>query len=298
MTDDFSLTLAFAGICTHFKGVVAGVPHRVVLPDCTRIGVGQVTIASDADPQPLLHYFAPHFPWIRLETAQRDLSVEGLLSDGYFLVPLRLQVVNPAPEANVMVYENTTPSLTDFAPDYNFASEVVLAGRASGYVDVFGGKVTTRLPTPNGASQVLITMKTIGPPELLLTPMGPMPPDRSLASQRLVLWKENDPKHVELTVANLENAVERPAEDAAFDYLLHFLTARGGIPPMIIARTPGMPDPPAPVPAATTETLGKALIKFGGLLLPTHTRADSPGGATKKNPRFDLTPSCSDSQYP
>lgn len=302
-SDPYTLNILFAGICTHFKGVVAGVPHRVVLPDATRISTGFISVVDDTPP--MLYYLTPHFPTLAVDS-QVDLSVPGQAADlplidrGNVRLGVRLQVINSLDcELKYTDFHNT-PKLTRFMPDYNFSDDVVLNGRASCYLDVFGGHVTTLKPppdNPNGPHRVRIQMQTDGPPELLVTPLLPLvtEPDSPppFKAQRLPLAASGPNKEITLFIKNLEVFAEISAEqgEGSFDYLLHYLTARGGVPLSIKHRTPGMPPKSEPLPSTTPEKIGVALNKLAGLL-------GAGPAAPAQLPQHFLTPSCSDSQYP
>jgi hypothetical protein len=274
------LEIQFAGICTHFRyGVAAGIPHRVVLPDASRRISGMLTVeqAPVLLRTPAPYYLLPHFAQLQVNGVNAD--VHQWVKDGDVLAGIRLQVVNaidtemsyiPAPG------NQSTPALTDYLPGYTFSSEVVLNGRAFLYFDFFGGTVTAKLGT-GGAMQTVVTLTTEGRPELLVTPLARE--DRPGRSYRWLLGEEGD-SEVSLNVNNLEvrkSNVNDP--DGAFDFLLHYLTASDGIPQLIRKLTPGLP------------------ADFRNLALPA-IPPDTPGSRRILTPHFEVTPSCSDSQYP
>jgi hypothetical protein len=205
------------------------------------------------------------------------------------LARIRLQIVN-AVEDELTYDTDVTPKLTDFLPGYTFSSEVVLGGRAACYFDFYGGHVSSET-VPSGATQTVVTVTTKGRPELLVTPLAAA--DRPGSAQRLCLGDEGA-SDVSMTVRNLELANERKAPDqqgGAFDFLLHYLTARGGIPQSIGRRTPGMQPE---LTSATSEDLAATLRDLAAVLepgAPNHTRRTL-------RPVGEVTPSCSDSQYP
>ena len=74
----------------------------------------------------------------------------------------------------------------------------------------------------------------------------------------------------------------------AFDFLLHYLTAKGGIPQSIQKLTPGMG--PQNLVSTTNEGLARALEGLGAILRrETRRMLTHPDG---------VTPSCSDAAYP
>jgi hypothetical protein len=289
----YSLIVNTHGICTHFgRGVVSGVPHRVVLPDSTNIMFGLITVEQESvlNPSPVPYYLVPHFP--RLEAGEVELNIPGLLADGDIRSGIRVEVANCV-DRELVYYTDGMPRLTDFNPEYTFASDVVLNGRAACYLDVYGGTVTWVPPNEEQrAGYVSIEMTTDGPPELLVTTLAPWT-GTSNRSHRLSLAREGgEPREITLVVNNVELWQERPAEElsGAFDFLLHYLTARGGIPQSIKCATPGMPPDPQPVAA---ERLAAALRDMADLLVP----ATGPGKRTLAL-AYDLTASCAPSHYP
>lgn len=300
-----SLRLKFSGICTHFRfGVVAGVPHRVVLPDATRVQTGLVAV-QDPDgsiPPPVLYYLTPHFPSIEVESSDVDLTVPGFIDkQGHILSGVRLQVPNAVD--GPMHYDDADfPGLTAFVEHYNYSSDVVLDGRAACYFDLFSGTLKTHPPIfPNAPRRVEITVKTDGPPELLISPLsflgGPG------QSRRIVLGTDDSPD-VTLRVRNVEEIIEGlwVAEDHGdFDFLLHYLTARGGIPEVISNKTPGMPS--GKLKSVTKERLAEMLSQLSILLtdLGPPLAQSSFGFASVRVPSAaddDLNASCADSHYP
>ena len=298
------LTIRFAGLCTHFHhGLVRGVPHRVVLPDATNFTTGFLTAPKtvpkpNLNQDPVLYYLLPHFAQLEVDDGER-INVPPLVdnvpavSNGDIQAGIRIQVVNAVNE-EMKYKKHVAPKLTDYVSDYSFSSDVVLHGRAACYFDLYGGEVTTVTTQTKfgGATQTLVTLKTQGPPELLVTPIAPSGPKPR--SFRLHLGSSNQ-SEVQLTVKNLEFLSAEHAVDhqgGAFDFLLHYLTARGGIPQSISKLTPGLL--PKHLVSATKKDLANTLEKLAAAL--------------KHNVSNDLqrrlitpdavTPSCSDSQYP
>jgi hypothetical protein len=300
-----SLTLKFSGICTHFRfGVVAGVPHRVVLPDATRLQTGLVALQNEdgSIPPPVLYYLTPHFPSLKVTKSDVDLTIPGFIDKhGHILSGVRLQVPNAVD--GPMNYENDDfPGLNDFVEHYNFSSDVVLTGRAACYFDLFSGTLKTLPPIiPSGPRRVVITVTTDGPPELLVSPLislgGPG------QSRRIPLGTDDSPD-VTLRVRNVEEVIEGifAAEDHGdFDFLLHYLTARGGIPELIKKKTPGMP--PGELKSVTKERMAQMLNQLSILVndLGAPPVQSSFGFAGFRGRSFtddDLNASCADSHYP
>ncbi|HEY0156475.1 MAG TPA: hypothetical protein VGF28_04205 [Thermoanaerobaculia bacterium] len=294
------LTINFAGICTHFRhGVAAGVPHRVVLPDATNFVTGLLNVekAPAPDQGQVLYYLMPHYAQLELlggpEIHVPSLTGTGgpAVRNGDILAPIRLQVVNAVDQKLEYAGEELTRSLTEFVPDYTFSTDVVLNGRAACYFDVYGGRVSS-YTVSGGASQTRVEMRTDGIPELLVTPLassgGPV------RSHRLQLLSDTRIDEVTLWVKNLElaDAGQLDEQKGAFDYLFHYLTARGGIPQTIRKVTPGMqPDNlVCATPVEIAGTLAGMAAALGAAALG--------GGKRALVPAFETTPACGDSRYP
>jgi hypothetical protein len=290
------LTINFAGICTHFRqGVAAGVPHRVVLPDATNFVTGYLTVPDAPAPaqRQVLYYLIPHYAQLELDGGP-EIQVPSLtdsggpaVTDGDILAPIRLQVVNAVDQKLEYVGEDFTRSLTEFVPDYTFASDVVLNGRAACYFDLYAGRVSSYI-VKDGASQTRVEMTTDGVPELLVTPLASS--SGPVQSYRLPLSSDPPPHEVTLTVKNLELAHAEPHVDqqgGAFDYLFHYLTARGGIPQTIQQLTPGMQ--PENLVSVTQEELAGTFTSIAAALGP---------GKRVLVPARGVTPACADSNYP
>jgi hypothetical protein len=313
-----TLTLQFRGICTHFRyGVVAGVPHRVVLPDATRFATGFLNVHDQNPHDAVLYYLTPHFASLEVRSrdglpAGVDLTVppgagdaDSLIHQGSIMEAVRLQVLNAT--NTEMSYDGNVPSLTDFHPDYNISNDVVLGGRAACYFDLFGGKFAVTLSLPPSPPLVSIRIETSGAPVLLVTPLTPAPHltrGATVKSYPLPLTNPGDAEDADVTlfVRNLETASEYHSgaeqKGGEYDYLLHYLTAQGGIPRVIKTRVPGLTD----VASATPEQIGKALKTLGGLLpsTPAIARRSAATSAVRRPPTVEqfVTASCSDSQYP
>jgi hypothetical protein len=286
------LTIRFAGICTHFRyGTAAGVSHRVVLPDASRFSSDLVTIAESPVPEPILYYLMPHFPQLEVEKGQVPLNVPPFeqngsmaVKDGDVVIGIRLQVMN-AIDREMSYADEETPRLASFVHRYTFSTDVVLLGRAACYFDLYGGTVYSRV-VPGGARQTYVDVTTDGPPELLVTPLASS--TSPITAARLLLGDEPE---ITLIVKNLEVADRERKLDhqgGAFDFLLHYLTATGGIPRTFKSMTPGMQ--PHNLVSATREDLARALAGMSDILrYPPPRKLIHPD---------DLTPSCADSQYP
>ena len=284
------LTIETHGICTHFThGVVSGVPHRIVLANATHIQTQTISVANAA---PVLYYLVPHFPQLEVPGGP-DLTTGGMLRHGDVVMGARLQVINGI-DRRIEYGDDKAPGLEEFDPDYTVSDDVVLQGRAACYFDIYGGVVTYHpSQRPDGPGYISITMQTDGPPELLVTPLDQWRGE-SQDAHRVSLGESTDPASpVILKVRNVELARELAADESlgSFDFLLHYLTARGGITASIVKKTPGMLDDPKSVKA---ERMAKALRELANNL------ADANTGDTKRDLMGEqfLTASCAPTQYP
>jgi len=284
MATPIKLTLRFAGICSHFRNFVPGVPHRVVLPDTTAVRFGLMRFPNEQAVR--AYYLVPHFPTLLSDPAT-GLGIPDVIGDdGTILAGLRLEVLN-AIEQDV-VYDGSyrdVARLQDFVQTYAVSEEVVMGERALVYVDVNAGRVRSVPDTSAKGDEIIhveIDITTDGDPQLRVTPFVS---GRSVAEAVTKTLTSKDGACV-LNVRNME--VNRAAEDPPYDFLLHYLTARGGIPRVLDAPTPGMG---IPVPASK-ERIHEMLLDLAGIV--------ATGGASTvpKIMEHDLTPSCSDSRYP
>jgi hypothetical protein len=308
----YTLNIRFRGICTHFRNVVPGVPHRVVLPRTETIRFGIVHCSPLGTPPN--YYLTPHFSL--LSTLGGPISnIDGILqsaadtgnplinmNNSYLIGAARIQVANPVNDVGQPVYSSsytTTKSLREFVPNYEYSEEVVQGGRATCYFDIFNGEIGSGL-TIGGASSVSITMFTDGPPQLVVMPIQPLtagtsPHFLTLAPDTLGVAT------VTLTVGNMElNSAE--TDDRQFDYLLHYLTAEGGIPRVLAKWTPGMTNPQS----HTAEQFANGINGFANIInppisgdkgQPTLFLAALLKAIAKINTE-DAGPACSDSRYP
>jgi hypothetical protein len=268
-------TIRFAGICTHFRDVVPGVPHRVVLADATAFRFGRVQLEWSGETKAF--YLIPHFPFLRTPKNVDQLVVPEVMTGGYLYGGSRMQIANAVGEGLTYETFDETPSILGFVPEYAYSEDVVVGGRAACYFDLFKGKVQTETLV-NGVTRVLIVVETDGPPVLEVTPFAP-------GARPTLLTLDAE----ELLVANLE--VDRADDDPHFDYLLHYLTARTGIPTLLSQPTPGMGLTP---PSHTQETVSRAMA---GLARVIASGRPSPEELAGIRPN-DVTPSCADSRYP
>jgi len=279
------VNVIFHGICTHFIGVVPGVPHRVVLPDSSALQLGIVIVDGSEG----TFFLMPHFPILRLESTavQNSLNVPGAIERGNIIDGVRLQIANPAHVGNQ--YDPTfaiVPHLTEFVDHYVYSDEVVTGGRAGVYFDLFSAVLTSAATEPSGAIDVVATIETLGAPELLVTTFADGQPNRFPLT--------NDPDGVvDLWVANQGMDCDTPMN--SFDFLLHYLTARTGIPRRLRQPTPGMATP---VGVVSHEVFNAGADTLKTLDYPN--RFDAPCFSLEKiqNPIYITSIACANSQYP
>lgn len=287
----FSLKVVFSGVSTHFRGgVVPGVPHRVVLPDASRFMVDSISIDGYRDP--FLYYLNPHFAQLEVASTPKvsavPLDIRGLMKKGAILSGIRVQIGNAIPER--IFSGDSIEALTTFDPGYEFSADVVLGGRAVCYFDFYSGNGTWIPPDKKRpAGRYCITVETEGPPWLLVTPLQQTPDVAAIT--KLVLGNE---RHVTLHVRNTESVNEakynQPKGD--FDFLLHYLTSRGGIPKRLVKKTPGLDKPRS----ATAKDIAAALEGLGTLLVE-HAAGYRIKSDVKLQLGDGMTPACSPAQY-
>ena len=238
----YQLSIKFAGVCTHFRfGVVAGVPHRVVLPDAAMVMTGRADHRESGGSPSRSAVLLPAAA-LSPDRRRRDgfdpekLYVPALVNDGGpamkngdILSGIRLQVIN-AVETGMIYETDHTPRLTDYDPQYTLSGDVAHQGRAACYFDFNVGTVRSH-QAQYGAMQTIVTVTTEAAPQILVTPLASS--NAPTRSYFLPLPSHSD--NIVMTVSNLELAQEEPTSSdvGAFDFLLNYLTAHGGIPQVI-----------------------------------------------------------------
>ena len=237
------LNIMFSGICVSLhSGVVPGVAMRTVLPNALSVRYGMVEIPGDADlPRKVEYYLMPHMATAKVSPLGGFL---GNLTGQYF------RVLNAKDQPFCRAPGGF--SLNEFQPNVQLDYDVVFAGNALAYFDVFGGRVWTDQETDQHPATTHVVIKTHGTPRIGVWPLpNSMQP-----------W-EGDPviETDTLYISNLD--MESVSEDFQFDFLLNFLVARGGIPWRLSKRTPGMTGDPEEL---TTQRLGERLKALGTLI--------------------------------
>jgi hypothetical protein len=218
------LNVHFRGICTHFRGIVPGVPHRTVLPDAASMRTGSITVGKG----PVKDYtLPPHYPFISTVSRQ-TIDVPGLIKRGKIIGGVRLQIVNAVEK--VLEYDDEfkrIPALADYVTDYVPSTEVVHGGRARCYFDIFSGHVSSE--KKRHERHATIRIRTDGTPLLQVTPL---------------LESSESPAHVWRIELQSEKLVFMNGTKACggkysiYDFLLNYLTAQRGIPHTVTSGFP------------------------------------------------------------
>jgi hypothetical protein len=278
------LTINFHGICVHFKNVLPGIPHRVVLPDAMAVRFGTVSVATQPDDAPpAAYYLLPHYAFLRPEPTSEIAGDHTRVLDG-----VHLQILNPSkhqPTADPV--DPLQPfSLRQYAPStLTYSDEVVMGGRAAAYFDLYGGAVETKA-MPAGARYTSVTIETDGPPQLRSTTF----PGSHGGVQSEVLTIDAPV----LTIANMD--FDAPDEDDNVDFLLNYLVARDGIPRFLERPVPGMGNDPQSVTAQQIARKLEGLAeRIGGSVADGRWVTKDQIIAAEL---YVLTASCSNSQWP
>jgi hypothetical protein len=308
-----TLSIEFQGICAHFRGVVPGVPHRVVLPDASALRLGLVDVQGM--PAPIPYALMPHIAGIVVDRpdlahdppkffeAQSKFNIEDLMVLGAVVGGVRVQIVN-ASQTELQYHESydDVPSIREFVPHRNFSADVVLGGRAALYFDFFAGDVRSETVggPGGGAMRTIVTVETDGPPVLLITPFFPteelgvplitpsLPAQEPVAAgpqpmrSYLVALDEATQK---LIVGNFDLIGFAPG----FDYLWHFTVMQGGIPRKLATFPPGMQG------AVWDETVLAAVLDGYARVLKLIEQAMAWWPLVIL---MGTEPSCSDSRFP
>ena len=225
-----SVHVTFRGTCTHFRGVVPGVPHRAVLPNGNATRFGSVTFREPVT-KTVPWAVAPHTASVVVTDFPR-INWGRTIQCGKICRPVHLQIVNGTNDVHHDMQYDCVPSLSDFVPHFQYSTEVVLRGRALCYFDLRNGLITS--PKPNGDEARLVEahIETDGPPILRITELTsdeqPMKPKSMVVTL---------PEIATVTVSNV--GVDCDKRAAGADFMLHFLTAAGGIPYDLLKSPPG-----------------------------------------------------------
>ncbi|HEX7153608.1 MAG TPA: hypothetical protein VF618_19120 [Thermoanaerobaculia bacterium] len=283
MSDAKKLTIYFRGVCAHFRGVVPGVPHRVVLPDASALRRGTIVIDGKPEDYVLLPHIAYVSPGPPEEPPRADISIPGLIEKGHVYGGVRLEIVNATGPLQYVDTPGTgdydgIPQLTDVDPRYYPSAETVFGGRARCYLDVFHGRIYSA--SEGEATHARIDVTTKGTPLLQVTALTGDPGDVEPKIYTIPIETGH------LTIGNTGPQCPGSGD---FDFLLNFLTAHGGIPTSLPRQMIFLP-PQAVDARAMAESVAVAAAGF------TQFRADISRLPISK---WDGgTPACSDTRYP
>jgi hypothetical protein len=264
------VTIEFRGICTHFSNTVPGIAHRVVLPQADGVLLGLIDVGGQLTPYGL----PPHACYI-YSCSPNAVPIDGPgIVLGWIVAGVRLQIANAIRSENIdHLGLGRIPRLREFAFNYRYSNDVVLGGRARCYFDLSHGSVG--VGEQGKALHGVAVVATDGPPCLRIEPFAGGPPLEVRVGPRLIVGNSS-----------------LCCKDASLDFLLHLLTAEGGIPQQLPREPYGF----APGKAVASP---KRLIKCVGDLLDL----EYPGHLTKSAEEVfgdlnETDPSCSNSQWP
>ena len=228
-----TLNVTFRGSCTNFRNVLPGIPHRVVLPNgaATRFGLTKFP-ATDREDWTL----SPHLAYICRGTPKDpQLNIPHVIKDGWISRPVSIQIVNATPAVCGPTYTddcyNCIPQVGAFVEHYQYSPEVVLGGRASAYFDLTSGTITMKKDV--NAYQAHATVTTEGDPVIRITTLS-----RGHAGEAVMTCDVPLDPVTDLTILNLGLECSK-AKEGSVDFLLHYLTAAGGIPSNFKKKLPG-----------------------------------------------------------
>lgn len=286
-----TLTIHFRGACTHFRNVVPGVPHRVVLVDGTAARFGIVAVHGGAYEKYILF---PHAPFLfddQPQRGRRGVNVRGCIDEGHIYSGVQLDVAN-ASRAPLRYDDNFTriPPIAEYADDYEVSPDVVMDGNAACYFDFSSGDV--RSETIGEALHGVVTVQTDGDPVVRVTPLA----------ERRRGGRAHELRVASGTNLFVENGdMARPEPYAPFDFLLHFLTAKRGIPRMLTRQPYGRRRSSlhGKIHPSVYGSHLTALLETGWpapRALDVDAFPAMPAGSFA--PALDHGASCSDSRYP
>jgi hypothetical protein len=223
------VVVTFRGTCTNFRGVIPGVPHRVVLPNGNATRFGSVTFADMR--QTIVPWsLAPHTASVVIDDGSPDKRINWgrTIQCGKISRPVHLEIVNGT---NKICYDkgkapyDRIPSLCEYVHQFQYSADVVLRGRALCYFDLRNGTIASHTGR-GGGLQVQATIATDGAPCLRTT---------DLTSGESTVMQL--PDTATMTVSNV--GIDCDKSSVGADFMLHFLTAAGGIPLDLLKMPPG-----------------------------------------------------------
>ena len=279
------LLIEFQGICTHFRGAVPGVPHRVVFPPTRSYTPGM--FETPIDLVPVEYLLEPHLGSIFVQDVEQQIhKIEDVpeVATGWFSTSgLRFRIPNAIdrfleyPGVDLPPDErpfDVLPRMTDFVKNYRSSDAVLFGSYAQGYFDIYGGSVTAF--AYGEALRTRVRMRTEGQPRLEIT--------------RLEMQQPGAPQETELPEGTLTVAnTSMGCKDGSFDYLWHLSTGQEGIPRYLRQRPYGFTDSGA----LDREAVAK---RFRTLL--EHGYPDTLNFDPTCTAMTETQASCSNSQWP
>jgi hypothetical protein len=260
--------IEFRGICTHFFNTVPGIAHRVVLPQADAFLLGSIDVGG----QRTRYCLPPHLCHVHTPGAT-PINGPGIVG-GVIVAGVRLQIANAIRSENIVTRGLGLPRLREFAFNYRYSNDVVLGGRARCYFDLSAG--TVGVGEEGQALHGVAVVSTDGPPRMRIERFaGGLPLEVPVGSH--------------LIVGNSSPS----CKDASLDFLLHLLTAEGGIPEQL-PREPFGFDPVRAV--ASRERLIERCGELLDLGYPDHPKKSAEELFPLEYHETD--PSCSNSQWP
>ena len=222
-----TIRINFQGVAVHLVGVIPGVPCRVVFPDATASYLYEDEVLDRHFTS--ITWESPdinnHEPWFR-----QHFSVGDPVTEQPFQLDSSMVCLYPLPQ---------------WVPNLQLSSEVIYAGRAALYFDIFYGKLSVHR-MEHGAlfTSLEVEVEDEQPPWLLRVPFHYASVDFGPTPSTPAQWKL--PEGVdEISIVNMGKG----CNESKLDFALSFLVTRGGIP-RDLKDLPGQNGPTPPPCAA------------------------------------------------
>jgi hypothetical protein len=216
------ITINFMGVAVHLVGVIPGVPCRVVMPDAT------ASYLYDG------HVLDRHFTSIQwkdedgVEQKEEKFRWHMTVGDPESKQPFQLD------QSMKELYQ-----LTTWVPNLQLSSEVIYAGRAAIYFDIFYGKLSAHMMEHGALFTSLECETEDDDPWLLTVPFHYASVDYVPNPPLPQAW----PMPVNnVSFVNMGDG----CRSSDYDFALNFLVTRGGMP-VGLKDLPGQPIVPPPV---------------------------------------------------
>ena len=234
-----NLTIILAGICTQFhNGILPGIVHRAVFPQAFLFELGSLKLPDD---NPMTYYFMPHLTFV---TNGRPGTWVKALNGATLTIPNAIGPEYQFTGDDRFSLKTYVPNPDDLFPD----DEVCLnknANYANCYFDLDVGEFTSQHELDDGPRFTQVEIETDGDPHLLITKFGEQ------HGESIPIDSDT------LVVTNLDYQTD--ISDIQFDFLMNYLTMRGGMPRSIVEKVPGLIEPQS----VTFPLLGNRLTLLG-----------------------------------